>query len=110
MFQLLMNNLLHILLNYLNLQNILYQIYTIHKIFVNYFFVYFPNNTQNNYFSLNPSLNKIDFFIKNGEFDIAADFEVKYNLRDLKESFSTNLLSDEPYAVHIGKYKKLIKI
>ncbi len=61
-----------------------------------------------NYFSLNPSLNKIDFFIKNGEFDIAADFEIKYNLRDLKKSFSTNLLSDEPYAVHIGKYKKLL--
>jgi hypothetical protein len=61
-----------------------------------------------NYFSLNPSLNKIDFFIKNGEFDIAADFEIKYNLRDLKKSFSTNLLSDEPYAVHIGKYKNLL--
>jgi len=61
-----------------------------------------------NYFSLNPSLNKIDFFIKNGEFDIAADFEIKYNLRDLKKSFRTSLLSDEPYAFHIGKYKNLL--
>ncbi len=26
----------------------------------------------------------------------------------LKKSFSTNLLSDEPYAVHIGKYKNLL--
>ena len=89
---------------YQNDSEVLYTIserYEINSYFWNQVFGY-------NYFSLNPSLNKIDLFIKNGAFDISADFEIKYNLRNLKQSFSTNLLSDEPYAIHIGKYKKLL--
>jgi hypothetical protein len=60
-----------------------------------------------NHFSLNPSLTKIEFLNKNGEFSNTITFEIDYNIKASHNGMDINLLSGDPYAVHIGKYKKL---
>lgn len=60
-----------------------------------------------NHFSLNPSLTKIEFLNKNGEFPNTNNFEIDYNVKASHNNMNINLLSGDPYAVHIGKYKKL---
>ena len=61
------------------------------------------------YFSQNPNLTRIDFFKKNGPFIKTNHFEFEYNKRAKLNKFSYNLISGEPYAYHIGSYKKFLK-
>lgn len=58
------------------------------------------------YFSQNPNLTRIDFFKTNGEFEKSNHFEYEYNKKAALNNCSYNLLSGEPYAYHIGIYKK----
>ena len=61
------------------------------------------------YFSQNPNLTRIDFFRKNGPFIKTNHFEFEYNEKAKLNKFSYNLISGEPYAYHIGSYKKFLK-
>jgi hypothetical protein len=61
------------------------------------------------YFSQNPNLTRTDFFRKNGPFIKTNHFEFEYNERAKLNKFSYNLISGEPYAYHIGSYKKFLK-
>lgn len=61
------------------------------------------------FFSQNPNLTRIDFFKKNGEFDKTNHFEYEYNKKAYSNNLDYNLLCGEPYAYHIGSYKKYLK-
>jgi len=61
------------------------------------------------YFSQNPNLTRIDFFRKNGPFIKTNHFEFEYNKKAKLNKSSCNLISGEPYAYHIGSYKKFLK-
>lgn len=61
------------------------------------------------YFSQNPNLTRIDFLRKNGPFPKRNDFELEYNKTARLNNFSYNLISGQPYAYHIGDYKKYLK-
>lgn len=61
------------------------------------------------YFSQNPNLTRIDFFRRNGPFIKTNHFELEYNKTAKLNKFSYNLISGEPYAYHIGSYKKFLK-
>ena len=61
------------------------------------------------YYSQNPNLTRIDFFRENGPLIKTNRFELEYNVKANLNKFSYNLICGEPYAYHIGSYKKLLK-